>query len=247
MACDAAQDGLAQRYLFAALRAAHEAGDSSMAAHILADLSYLAASRHDPSDGVVLGEAALRAAACSPVSVRASVMTRLAHANAAAGQFREFTRHRYGALELLERRVPDQDPSWLYYLTPNHLDAQAGYSLIQAGCHAGSSGDRGGARRLLSRGETLLRSGAHSRDLTHPHQRRALHEGAWLARCYAAQGDLDSTCRTARTCIARLQRVRSPRSVALLDAVAADLRRFLAPDAVELRQELTAALTQDSR
>jgi hypothetical protein len=246
MACDSAQDGLAQRYLFTALRAANEAGDRSMAAHILADLSYLAASRHDPRDGVLLGEAAMTVGAGSPSGVRASVATRLAHAYAAAGRFREATRGRYGAMELMESRVPGQDPAWLYYLTPNHVDAQTGYSLIQAGCDVAAAGDRGGARRLLQRGEALLRTGAHSRDLAHPFQRRALHEGAWLTRCYVALGDIDSAATTARSCVARLKRVQSPRSMVLLKAASDGLRRARTSRAVELRHELAVALADHS-
>ncbi|WP_211366899.1 hypothetical protein [Pseudonocardia kunmingensis] len=44
MALDAGQHGLAQRYLFTALRAAGAAGYRAMAAHVLADLSFQAAS-----------------------------------------------------------------------------------------------------------------------------------------------------------------------------------------------------------
>src|SRR5439155_22176830 len=89
MAFDAGQHGLAQRYFFTGLRAAHDAGYRSMEAHILADLSFQAASVGDPADSVVLGEAARRTADGAAPSVRASVMSRLAYGYAATGPVAE--------------------------------------------------------------------------------------------------------------------------------------------------------------
>ena len=44
------------------------------------------------------------------------------------------------------------NPDWLYYLTPSHLDVQAGYALVHAGTLAADDGDRS-AGRLCSAGE----------------------------------------------------------------------------------------------
>ena len=121
-------EGLAQRYYFTGLRAAHDVGYRSMAAHILADLSFLAASAGDAVDGLTLGDAALRTAIGSPASVRASVMSRLAFAYAAAGDTDRCERSWAESAECLAQRQPDRDPEWLYYLTPNHLDCQAGWN-----------------------------------------------------------------------------------------------------------------------
>jgi hypothetical protein len=54
-------------------------GYTAMAAHILADLSFDAASRGQWSDGITLGEAAQRHAVRSPAGVQASVESRLAY------------------------------------------------------------------------------------------------------------------------------------------------------------------------
>lgn len=79
MAHDAEKHGLAQRYLFTSLRAAHDAGDSVMAGHVLADLSVQATRLGQSDDAIVLGEAAARAAIRAPMSVRACIASRLAH------------------------------------------------------------------------------------------------------------------------------------------------------------------------
>ncbi|WP_436535230.1 carph-isopro domain-containing protein [Actinoplanes sp. HUAS TT8] len=224
-AFDAAQNGLAQRYLFTGLRAAHEAGYRPMAAHILADLSFQAASLGDVVDGVTLGEASRRVAARSAPSVRASVDSRLAFAYAAAGRPRDCERAWLQSREHLTHRAAQCDPEWMYYLTANHLDCQAGYAMILAGRNAVDAGDRSNGRALLRRGAGLLRTGAYRRPVGLPYQRRAMYEGAWLALGYAAHGKLDDACAVAELALPRLERVRSPRSTALLTTLAVDLRR----------------------
>lgn len=68
-----------------------------MEAHILADLAFQATSLGESADGVALGEAAARTADRVPASVRASVLSRLAHAYAVAGRVDECERSRlYG-------------------------------------------------------------------------------------------------------------------------------------------------------
>ncbi len=218
---DAAQPGLAQRYFFTGLRAAHDAGYRAMEAHILADLSFQSASLGDTAEGVALGEAALRTAERSAASVRASVMSRLAYAYAAAGKVDDCERTWSDSRDQLAMRQLERDPDWMYYLTPNHLDCQAGYAMILAGRQRGAAD----GRALLRKGEALLRTGAHDRRPDVPYQRRALYEGAWLALGYTAHGKLDDACAVTRMALPRLDRVRSPRSVALLSILAADLRR----------------------
>jgi len=242
MAFDANQQGLAQRYFFTGLRAAHAAGYTMMAAHILADLSFQAATNGHRSDGITLGEAACRHAARASAGVQASVGSRLAFAYAAGGLMGEFERIYGGAAEIVAGRDPAADPPWLYYLTPGHLDCQGGYALILAGRARLADGDRAG-RALLRRGTAMLRTGAHDRPLDDGSQRRALYEGAWLALAYTARGDLEAACSEARTAIGRLASVRSPRSNTLLHQLSADLRRRTRnPHAASLLPDLENAL-----
>lgn len=242
MAFDASQHGLAQRYFFTGLRAAHDAGYTAMAAHILADLSFQAASRGQHSDGITLGEAAQRHATRASAGVRASVGSRLAYAYAASGRSREFDNTYLAACDTFAGRDPAKDPAWLYYMTPGHLDCQAGYALILAGRNHLASGDQAG-RSMLRRGAALLRTGAHDRPLGDASQRRALYEGAWLALAYTARGDLTGACDETRTAMMRLGPVRSPRSNNLLHQLSADLRhRTRNPHVADLLPDLDRAL-----
>jgi hypothetical protein len=242
---DAAMPGLAQRYFFTGLRAAHDAGYRAMEAHILADLAFQAASLGDTRDGLALGEAARRTAEGSARSVQASVMSRLAYAYAAAGRVNECERTWLDSRDQLAGRLPERDPEWMYYLTPNHLDCQAGYAMILAGRQTAAGGAGADGRTLLRKGEALLRTGAYARKADVPYQRRALYEAAWLALGYTAHGKLDDACAVARLAVPRLDKVRSPRSTALLTTLAGDLRRRKRNQTVaDLLPELENALAR---
>jgi len=243
MAFDAGQHGLSQRYFFTGLRSAHDSGYRAMEAHILADLAFQATSTGEHADGAALGEAAARAAQGAPASVRASVLSRLAYAYAGAGRVNECERAWHDSRDQLADRRPEQDPDWMYYLTPNHLDCQAGYSLILAGRRVVADGDQAAGRVLLRKGESLLRTGAYARSIDEPSQRRALFEGAWLALGYTAQGKLDDACAVTKMALPRLGQVRSPRSVSVLTTLAHELRRRKRNQTVaDVLPELEAAL-----
>jgi len=244
-AFDAAKPGLAQRYFFTGLRAAHDAGYRPMEAHILADLSFQAASHGDAHDGVVLGEAARQVSHRSAGSVQASVMSRLAYAYAAAGRVDDCERTWAQSRDRLAGQQTEGAPEWMYYLTPNHLDCQAGYAMVLAGRHAVASGNATPGRTLLRKGGALLRTGAYARRPEVPYQRRALYEGAWLALGYTARGRLDDACAVTRMALPRLDRVRSPRSNALLRALASEMRRRKRHQGIaELLPDLDAALAR---
>jgi len=244
-ALDSAKPGLAQRYFFTGLRAAHDAGYRAMEAHILADLSFQAASLGDTHDGLALGEAAQQIGNGSAASVQASVMSRLAYAYAAAGKVDDCERTWEQSRDQLAKRQPDRDPEWMYYLTPNHLDCQAGYAMILAGRRVIAEGAGADGRALLRKGEALLRTGAYARRPDVPYQRRALYEGAWLALGYTAHGKLDQACDVTRMALSRLDQVRSPRSIALLRTMAGEMRRRKRNQAVaDLLPDLEAALAR---
>jgi len=246
-AFDASQHGLAQRYYFTALRAAHDVGYPTMAAHTLADLAVQAVARHDHADAVSLAEAANRQAESTSPGVRACVQSRLAHAYAANGQIAEFERATADALEAVVRRQPDEEPDWLYYLTPAHIECQAGYSYVIAGRQAMADGETRSSRALLRRGIHLLSQGAHGLPLDDPSQRRALYEGAWLALGYAGAGKLDEACSVTELAIQRLGTVQSPRSVGLLRDLERDLTRRRRSRVVQaVLPDLQSALARQS-
>lgn len=224
MAFDAADHGLAQRYFATALRAAHQVDDKPLCAHILADLAFQAASREQPADAVPLGEAAERASRRAPGSVRGSVLSRLAYAYASGGEEEAFRRAAGEAREAIASAEDVDSPRWMYFLTENHLECQAGYAMIQlarARQRAGTSVPK----QLLRNGTTLLETGAHAVQLGDASDRRALFEGAWLALGHSSRGELELACDVGETATARLASVRSPRSVAVLHDLARDLRR----------------------
>jgi hypothetical protein len=226
MAFDAGLHGPAQRYLFTALRVANECGYSAMAAHIVADLAFQAASRELSSDAVALGESAALIAQHAPAGVRASIQTRLAYGYALAGDMSSFDRAYKSGLEVLAdgERSAD-DPAWMYYLTPSHLDTQAGYALTHTGMLVSENVGQSEGRAMLREGERLLRKGAHDRPFNVQAQRRALFEGAWLATAAAGRGNLEEACALGRTAVARTATVRSARSLEVLARLAARLRR----------------------
>ncbi|MFB4269641.1 carph-isopro domain-containing protein [Nonomuraea sp. GTA35] len=225
MAFDATHHGLAQRYFVTALRAAHQVNDLPLCAHVLADLSFQAASRDHPADAITLGEAARRASDAAPAAVRASVLSRLAFAYATAGRYMDFQRSRTLARELIDEPLTGYEPRWMYFLTPNHLDCQAGYALVHLGMVQKHDGITAKGRTLLGQGIDLLQTGAHDRSQETAHQRRALYEGAWLALGNSARGELESACQIGEVAAERLTTVRSPRSADLLRRLATDLRR----------------------
>jgi hypothetical protein len=113
----------------------------------------------------------------------------------------------------------------MYFLTPNHLECQTGYSTINLGRSTVQEGNRSAGRGLVRRGAELVETGAHRVSKGDPSQRRALFEGAWLALGYSTSGELERSCEIARTAVARLETVRSPRSTELLQQLAVELRR----------------------
>jgi hypothetical protein len=60
-----------------------------------------------------------------PATVRASVATRLADGYAIAGRMGDFERAYQSGLDALTRCRDGDEPAWMYFLTPSHLDTQA--------------------------------------------------------------------------------------------------------------------------
>ncbi|KWW98113.1 hypothetical protein TH66_22865 [Carbonactinospora thermoautotrophica] len=240
MAFDAGRHGLAQRYWLTALRAAREAGDQPLAASILGNLSYQATWREDGQDAVSLGEAAVLASTSATASVRAAATSRLASAYAANGQLSEFRRAAAQAREILENRRPAHDPGWAEFVSPDYLQAQSAYSLIQLGRARLTQDDRAGARKLLTEGETRLASDRRN----DAYRRSDLLRNTWLALGYTARGDLERSCSAGRVALQGLAHVRSARCVELLRALRGELRRgrHTHPWVREFLPELDAAL-----
>ena len=217
MAADAERHGLAQRYYLTALRAAHNAGDKALGAHVLSAMAYHAASREEAADSISLGSAAVEMARRSPIIVQALITSRLTYGYAVAGDAERFHAAHGRARELVEHPTGHR-PRWAYYVSPQFVDAASGYYQVSLGM--ASSRD---SRRHLGHAITLLTPEATAAP-DYPYQRDALMSGTGLALAYVGLGELEQACEAGRTALARLPHVHSPLCLASLRRLADELR-----------------------
>jgi hypothetical protein len=155
MAADAERHGLAQRYYLTALRAAHNAGDKALCAHVLGAMACHAAVREQATDAISLGTAAVEMARRSPALVQTLVSSRLAYGYALVGDADRFRAAHGRACELSEHPTGHQ-PRWAYYyVSPQFANTQGGFYQVSLGmaCFRNS-------RRHLGNAVTLLTPGA---------------------------------------------------------------------------------------
>jgi hypothetical protein len=226
MANDAGHHGLSQRYFISGLRAAHTAGDRSVAAYLLACMSQTAVHRGRLGDGIDLGRAARdavelanaahEAAKSTPAVVRAVAASAFAQAQAAVGNARGFHSCADEARVLLDTPgAMDHLPAYLAWFWPANLEsclAQGALTLA-----AVTSRD---CRGLLNSADALL-----GRAATNPHgtPRNAVFHAALLSRAHLAAGNLDRTVPTAQLALRRSPTVRSRRCALVLRRLEEDL------------------------
>jgi DNA-binding XRE family transcriptional regulator len=129
---DAGQPELGQRYHVAGLRAAHSADDRPLGAHILGCMADQAFHHGQPAEAVTLIETAL-------VGIRGWETPRLlaelfmwkAYALATLRDGAACMAAIGKARTQVEQFGPDNDPSWLYWVTPAWITAGAGDCLLQ--------------------------------------------------------------------------------------------------------------------
>jgi len=216
MAADAERHGLAQRYYLTALRAAHNAGDKALGAHVLGAMACHAAVREEAADAISLGTAAVEMACHGPVIVQALVSSRLAYGYALVGDVERFHAVHGRARELVEHPTGHR-PRWAYYVSPQFADTNGGFYQVSLGM-AGSRN----SRRHLGNAVTLLTPSATAPDYWSP--RDAILTGTALATAYIGRGELEQACEVGRTALERLPQVNSPRCLASLRCVAGELR-----------------------
>ncbi|MGH3868860.1 MAG: hypothetical protein ACRDQ4_22625 [Pseudonocardiaceae bacterium] len=236
MAADAERHGLAQRYHLTALRAAHNAGDKALCAHVLGAMAYHAASREEPADAISLGTAAVEMARRSPVTVQALVASRLAYGYAVAGDAGRF-HAAYGRARELSEHLTGHRPRWAYYVRPQMIDSVGGYYQVSLGMACS-----GNSRRHLGNAITLLTPKATAAP-GYPYQRDALLDVTALALAHLGCGELEQACEIGRIALGRLPHVNSPRCLASLGRLADELRgRKVNPHIREFSTELDRKL-----
>ncbi|GAA2682395.1 MULTISPECIES: hypothetical protein [Actinosynnema] len=219
MAMDAGHLGLAQRYWLTGLRAAHHTADPALGSHLYGCLAYQAIARDRLRDALAMTNAAITTARTAPPATRALAAARHAHVHAALGDLHGLHRSTDEAHTHLDH--PDAlttRPPWLYWMSD--LRVVTGQSMIIAG-FADSTPDR--RRTELLTAATPLIGGWLGPHAEHTRDRDGLLHGAWLARSYLRQDELEQALVTTRSLLPQAATVRSTWNHSILEALATDL------------------------
>ena len=130
-AFDAGRHAEAQQYWQAGLKAAERGRDPGILAYLLSNLAMQATYAGNGRTAVDLLEAARQRVGSSvSFTVRAMLDAWQVRAHAVLRQPREAARLLNRADELWERRVPSDDPAWIYWMTRPSLTAEAGLAFL---------------------------------------------------------------------------------------------------------------------
>lgn len=133
-AYDSRHPELAQRYNVAALCAAHTADDRSLGAHILGSMVKQAAHQGQTAEAVTIAETALAGARSLQIPrLQAELQVRQAYASATVHDASSCAAAISKARDQVEQLATDNDPLWLYWVTPAWILVEAGNSMLQLG------------------------------------------------------------------------------------------------------------------
>jgi tetratricopeptide (TPR) repeat protein len=228
-AFDAGRHVEAHRYWQAGLKAAQRGQDPGIFAYLLSNLAMQATYAGDGRRAVDLLEAArYRAGTSVSFTVRAMLDAWQVRAHAVLGQPREAARLLKRADELWERRVPSDDPAWIYWMTRPSLTAEAGLAFLALGQSQTSE-------RLLVDGLTAL-SADSQRD-------RILYLGGIAEARLAQHGGVDGALEAASEAVALASSLGSSRAADQLGEFAARVmsRYPGAPPVKTFHEQLQAA------
>ncbi len=239
---DSSRHGAAERYLLLSLGVCRALGAADRAANAIGMLSYVSAFAGHGPEAVRLAEAAARECPKGDPILRARLLGRDATAAAADGDLARFRRQSQEAASLLDHYAAGGAPSFLYYLTPDQLSAEAGLSLVLLAKRTTAS-----RKRLLSEAAdnlngavTALAAPGPAGDPAYP--RSALLHATFLARANLLRGDLEQAVTATRTGLGLLAQVQSPRGRGYLEALrSAMTRRSRSPLVRELLGEFDEA------
>ncbi|WP_433496781.1 hypothetical protein ACQP1K_17500 [Sphaerimonospora sp. CA-214678] len=231
---DAQRYGAAERYLLFSERIARGIGEHGRAANAVGMLAYISAFAGHGQEAVHIASAADRCSPRDPV-LQARIIGRMATAAAAAGDLSGFRRASEKARELLSSA--DGAPTYLYYLEPEQLIAEAGQALVVLGEHMTVY-----RQPLLAEAINLLapisKVGARP-----DYPRSALLHGAFLTKAYLLNGEMEPAVTAARATLTRLSEVQSIRGITYLRQLRpAFARRSRSPVVSEFLPEFDKAL-----
>jgi len=240
---DSSRYGAAERYLLLSLGVCRALGARDRAANAIGMLSYVSAFAGHGPQAVRLAEAAISECGRGDPILRARLLGREATAAAADGDLARFRRRSQEAATLLQERAAYDAPSFLYYLTPGQLAAEAGQALVVLAEQTTAN-----RNRLLAEAAGML-NGAVT-DLAAPgltagapvYPRSALLHTTFLARACLLRGDLEEAVSATRTGLGLLAHVQSPRGRAYLRSLRPALaRRSRSPLIRDFLDEFDAA------
>jgi tetratricopeptide (TPR) repeat protein len=197
MAYEAANHGLAERYLIQSLRLAQESGDTLLGAHVLAGMSDQATLMSHPHEGLKLaqtGQHGLRRH--RPSAALADLYTLEARAHAALGDRRACLAAIARAENTFEQITPDDEPEWARFIDVPYLWGEF------ANC----------ARdlQLPELGETFAQQ-----SITESARQRRARRGALstyvLAVSHLQRGEIDTACDTAQRALTLAHGIQSVR------------------------------------
>jgi tetratricopeptide (TPR) repeat protein len=194
-AFDSGLTAAAQRYWHAALRAAHAAGDTSQGVYVLSNLALQAIYLGNDRAAIDILDAARTKVDPAARTVLAMLDTWQARAYALAGEPVKAATLLNRADGLWQRRRPEDDPTWVYWMPQPSLTAEAGTALAAIGD--------------LDNAEANLRAGLQTLDDNSARERNLYL--LRIAETQLAGGRLDEAVTTARQTIDGAAYINSPR------------------------------------
>ncbi len=211
-AVDTGAHGLAQRRYLRALRLTQAADDRLYGSYLLAvNIGHLALHCGYPEPALRMALTAVRGSETQATpAVSAALHAVVARAYARLGRERDCLAH----LDVAERQLghsrPDDEPTWIRYLTPAYLADEIAHCFHDLGRPQQTQRHLSDALAALSP----------------THVRRLAIDTALLASSLAAAGHLDEACATAREAVDHAARTSSHRCLQRIVEVQADLEPY---------------------
>jgi hypothetical protein len=205
-AADAGRPDAARRAYGVGLATAAAAGDRALGAHLLGCLSHLVVER-DPAEALLLARTGYAGARHSGAGgLRALLLHRVAFAAARSGERRTSETALAAAERVADRRAPDREPAWLYWLDPGELAVMAGrcFAALRRPLRAVPL-----LRQRWDRAVAPLRPAEEPRP---PGPRTVAIDGGWLAEAYLDAGEVEQAGAVALAAVVAAIRSGSPRA-----------------------------------
>lgn len=243
---DSSRYGSAERYLLLSIGVCRALGASDRAANAIGMLSYVSTFAGHGHEAVRLAEAAAAECRTGDPVLRARLLGREATAAAADGDLRRFRRRSEQAAELLSQNRPQENSSFLYYLSPAQLAAETGQGLVSLAEHTTNNN----RDRLLTEAINLLTDAVGDLVSSGPagrpaYARSGLLHGTFLARAHLLHGNASEAVTVMRSSVGLLPLVQSPRARHYLRRLRPALVRRTRSAAIsEFLPEFDAALSE---